>query len=197
MPKGIPLTDEEQARRQSEISNAALRLFVEKGFNETSMREIAQAADAGKSTLYDYFKTKDDILASYFETEIRMVTEQAAAVIEKAGPAEEKLHQILLTQLKTLTDNKYFYLKLSNEVQRLSPASQKRLQVSRHRYQDMIVNLIQAGIAEGHFRPVDPYLAMRLILGALSPVAFTTRPKGTPEEMLSATLDIIFKGILA
>jgi AcrR family transcriptional regulator len=54
MPKGIPLTEEEQARRRKEIFHASVHLFLSKGFNETSMR-IAEAAGIGKSTLYDYF----------------------------------------------------------------------------------------------------------------------------------------------
>ena len=71
MPKGIPLTDEEHARKRQEIFDASVHLFLNKGFNETSMREIAAAAGIGKATLYDYFKTKDDILLSFFEREIR------------------------------------------------------------------------------------------------------------------------------
>ena len=197
MPRGITLTKEEQENRRRQISRIAAKLFFEKGFNETSMREIAEAAGAGKSTLYDYFETKEDILAAYFETEIQAITEKAALILEKDWPAAEKLRQILLAQLEYLLENKNFYLKLTIELQRLSLASQQRLQVIRHAYQDMLCQVIEAGIAEGSFRPVDSFLAMRLIMGALNPVVFTTRPKGTPQEMLTAMMDIIYQGILA
>ena len=70
MPKGIPLTEAEQSRRRHEIFAAVAPLFLEHGFTETSMREIAQAAGMGKSSLYDYFETKDEILLWYFEDEI-------------------------------------------------------------------------------------------------------------------------------
>ena len=59
MPKGIPLTEEEVAKRRHEIFHQVLKILLKKGFQETSMREIAEAAGLGKSTLYDYFKTKD------------------------------------------------------------------------------------------------------------------------------------------
>jgi len=62
MPKGIPLTEAEQIRRRHEIFDASVKLFLKNGFQETSMREIAETAGIGKSTLYDYFKTKDEIL---------------------------------------------------------------------------------------------------------------------------------------
>ena len=47
------------------------------------MREIAKAAGVGKSTLYDYFKSKDEILISYFENEIQKITERAQEIIKE------------------------------------------------------------------------------------------------------------------
>ncbi|RPJ43795.1 MAG: TetR/AcrR family transcriptional regulator, partial [Chloroflexi bacterium] len=70
MPKGIPLTEDEQIARRHDIYRVSVALFLEKGFHETTMREIAQAAGMGKSTLYDYFKTKDEILISYVENAV-------------------------------------------------------------------------------------------------------------------------------
>ena len=64
MPKGITLTPEQQAARRSEIVDIALRLIAENGFQKTSMREIADLAKMGKSSLYDFFKTKDDLPVS-------------------------------------------------------------------------------------------------------------------------------------
>ena len=63
MPKGIPLTDLELASRRQEIAHIAMQLFIKQGFSETSMREIGDAAGVGKSTLYDYFPSKDDSTA--------------------------------------------------------------------------------------------------------------------------------------
>lgn len=197
MPKGIPLTEEEQGRKRDEIMEITTRLFAEKGFLETSMREIAEAVGMGKSTLYDYYKTKDDILVSYFENEIHALTAQVESINQTEQPAVEKLRQALQANLDYLLANKTMYFKLTVEAQRLGMESQKRIQICRHSYQDMICKMIDDGIKEGSFRPVDPLLTMRIILSTLSPVVFTTRPTGTPQEMLNAALDIILKGILA
>src|SRR5512138_2753562 len=89
MPKGIPLTEEEQARRRKEIFHASVHLFLNKGFNETSMREIAEAAGIGKSTLYDYFRTKDEILLSFVEDEIQRLTEQTKEIAKQEVGAQE------------------------------------------------------------------------------------------------------------
>ncbi len=196
MPKGIPLTKEEQERRRKEIFDASVHLFLEQGFNETSMRQIATAAGMGKSTLYNYFKSKDEILISYFENELEAITEQAQIIIQQNLSATEKLKQIMLMHLEYLVANKNFYLKLSVEGQRLAQESQLKIQVKRYAYQDMIRELIEQGIRQGEFRQVDTLFAARSINMLLTNAVFTSRPTGTPEEMLAEAQGILFNGIV-
>jgi AcrR family transcriptional regulator len=195
MPKGIPLTEEEQARRRREIFNASVSIFLKKGFQETSMREIAEVAGMGKSTLYDYFKTKDDILVFIFEEELKELTSRAQSIAVQNLNADERLRQIMELHLEFLVENKNLFLKLSIEAQRLKLESQKRIQNGRYVYQDLLRGLIEEGIREGTFRKLDPLLAARLLLHTLAPVVFASRPTGSPQEMMRETLDIFFKGI--
>jgi AcrR family transcriptional regulator len=195
MPKGIPLTEEEQQRRRHEIFDASSHLFLDKGFTETSMREIAEAAGIGKSTLYDYFKSKDEILVSYFESEIQKITERAQEIIRQKLDISEKLRQIMQKHLEYLVDNKNFYLKLSIASQTLPLGSQQQIQAKRHAYQDMLRELIEEGIRRGELRPINPLLAARSVFNLLATAVFTSRPTGTPDEMLEDALDIFFNGI--
>ncbi len=196
MPKGIPLTEENQNLRRHEVFNASVALFLEKGFRETSMQEIARAAGMGKSTLYDYFATKDDILTSFVEDEVFDLTERAKGIVGQDLPAEERLRQVVKAHLEYLLANKEFFLKMTYEVQRLSLESQARIQVARHAYQDLICKLIEEAVQEGSFRPVNPLLAARTILALVTPVIYTTRPTGTPEEMMDEALNIFYYGVI-
>ena len=197
MPKGIPLTEEEQQRRRKEIFDASVHLFLEKGFTETSMREIAKAAGVGKSTLYDYYKSKDEIMVSYFEEEIKKITLRAEEIIQADSTIAEKLRKVMQMHLGYLVDSRHTFLKLSLEAQRLSADSQDQIQLHRHAYQDMLRELIEEGIRRGEFRPVNPLFTARSIFSLLSISVFTTRPTGTPEEMLEQALGILFEGIQA
>ena len=197
MPKGIPLTEEELDRRRHEIFANTVHLFIENGFRETSMRQIANAAEMGKSSLYDYFKTKDEILLWAMEDEILDLTAAVQKIVAQSIPAIERLQQVMQRHLEYLLSSKDFYLKLSFEVQRLTMESQQRIQTKRHAYQDLIRQLIDEGIQEGAFRPIDSLLATRLLITALTPTVFTSRPTGTPQAMLDTALDIIMKGIKA
>jgi len=197
MPKGIPLTEEELDRRRHEIFEETVHLFINNGFRETSMREIAAAAGMGKSSLYDYFKTKDEILLWAMEDEIIDLTTAVQKIVSQPIPAVERLRQVMQKHLEYLVSSKEFYLKLSFEVQRLAIESQQHIQVKRHAYQDLIRELIDEGIQEGTFRPVKPLLVTRILITALTPTVFTSRPTGTPHEMLEEAFDVIMKGIQA
>jgi len=195
MPKGIPLTEEEIAKRRHEIFHQVVNVFVKKGFHETSMREIAEAAGLGKSTLYDYFKTKDEILVYFFEDQLNDLTNEAQKVALQNLSADKRLHQIMEIYIESLQANKNLFLKLTQESQRLRPQSQKQVQEKRYAYQDLVRALIDEGIREGIFRKVNSLLAARLLISGMSSVIYGSRSTGAPQEMLRETLDIFFKGI--
>lgn len=195
MPKGIPLTEEDQAKRRHAIFHQVVNIFLKKGFQETSMREIAEVAGLGKSTLYDYFKTKDEILVYFFEDQLNDMTEEAQKIAMQNLPADKRLRQVMEAYIENLQANKNLFMKLTVESQRLKLESQKQIQEKRHAYQDLIRALIDEGIREGVFRKVNSLLAARLLISAMAPVIYTSRMTGTPQEMLKETLDIFFKGI--
>ena len=195
MPKGIPLTEEEQARRRHEIFHQVVPIFVKKGFHETSMQEIAMAAGLGKSTLYDYFQTKDEILIYFFEDQLDDMTAGAQRIAMQNSTADVRLRRIMEAYIESLQANKSLFLKLSIESQRLKLESQKQIQEKRHAYQNMIRALIEEGIREGVFRKVNSLLAARLLISGMAPVVYGSRLTGTSQEMLKETLDIFFRGI--
>jgi AcrR family transcriptional regulator len=195
MPKGIPLTQEELEERRRMISHAAVNLFIENGFNETPMHQIAKAVGLGKSTLYDYFPSKDDIVLYVVHEHMTDLIQRAGSIIAQGGSAVGHLRRVMKMHLAFLLENKAFYLRLMFEAQRLKVESQQRIQVDRYAYQDLIKNLIEQGIAEGSFRPVEPAMAMKTLISMMTPVVFTSRPTGTPEEMLESGLDMILSGL--
>lgn len=197
MPKGVPLTDQEQMRRRHEIFGASVKLFLRHGFQETSLREIAEEAGIGKSTFYDYFENKDEILLWGVQDQIEDLTTEARAIAALPLPASERLRRVMKNHAEYVMASKDFFIKLSLQVQRLSLESQKHIQAARHEYQDTIQGIVDDGIREGAFRPVDSLLATRLLIQAVTPTVVASRPTGTPVTMLERALDIMLKGIQA
>ncbi|HSG44953.1 MAG TPA: TetR/AcrR family transcriptional regulator [Anaerolineales bacterium] len=195
MPKGVPLTKEELEKRRRDIFHQVVKIFSKKGFHETSMREIADIAGLGKSTLYDYFKTKDEILIYFFEDQLRDMTQEAQKIALQNLTADKRLRQITKMYIESLLDNKNLFLKIMQESRRLKLESQKQVQAKRYAYQNLIRALIDEGIREGVFRKVNSLLAARLLISSISSAVYDSRSTGAPQEMLNETLDIFFKGI--
>jgi TetR/AcrR family transcriptional regulator, cholesterol catabolism regulator len=197
MPKGVPLTEQEVTKRRHEIFHRVVGVFLKQGFQETSMREIADAAGLGKSTLYDYFRTKDDILLYYFEDQLNDLTEAAQQIAMQNIGADERLRQVTRMHMEFLQANKSLFMKMSLEAQRLKLDSQKKIQDKRHIYQDLIRALIDEGIREGAFRQVNSLLVARMLISSLAPLVYTSRPTGTAQDMVAETLDILYNGMQA
>jgi AcrR family transcriptional regulator len=195
MPKGTPLTEAEQSQRRREIVNASVNLFLAQGFPETSMREIAEAAGMGKSSLYDYFTTKDDILLFIIEEVTITLTEQAQAIAGLSIPPDARIKQIMDIHLTYLQANNNLFWLVSTEALRLKLESQQRIQERRYAYQDLMRALIEEGIAQGYFRKVDALLTARLLTNALASVFYTSRPTGSAKAMLDEAVGIFLRGI--
>ena len=195
MPKGIPLTDDFLLEKRLAIAHAAAELIFQQGYNETSVNQIARKIGIGKSTIYDYFSSKDEIILLLLDEPLGEVRSRAEEIVAEAGNPTERLTRILEMHLDVLLRDKAFIFKLSFEFQRLPLDVQARHEGKRQAYQDMLIRLIESGIKDGSFRPVDPGIAVKILLSVLSSVILTARPNGTPLEMLKGGLDLIFKGL--
>lgn len=71
-----------RAETQQRILDAALQLFTTHGYLETTVEEITEAADVGKGTFFNYFPTKDALLAAIFETVGRQFAQLRATIPE-------------------------------------------------------------------------------------------------------------------
>jgi hypothetical protein len=67
----------------------------------------------------------------------------------------------------------------------------------RYAYQDLLRGVLEQGVLESVFRPVNTRLAARTLLSIMEVLVYTTRPTGTPLEMLAEALDMFMHGIKA
>jgi AcrR family transcriptional regulator len=196
MPKGIILTPEQQAVRREEIVGVALRLIEENGFKKTSMREIASLANMGKSSLYDFFKTKDEIAVYAVEKQIKETTQEARRIVANESSPEQCLRKIMLNHLGVPKQYRTVLMWLNAESEYLEEGYRNRLQATRYAYQDVVQSVIENGIAMGIFRNTDTALTSRLLINSMLSIVYTSRPSTSPEKMLDETMNIILRGII-
>ncbi len=77
----------QKARRRADILAAGRQLFIQQGYTATSMEKIAELAEVGIATVYNYFGTKGQLLADVLQPDVDRLFEQAEAVL--AQPPED------------------------------------------------------------------------------------------------------------
>lgn len=159
MPRGIPISEKMRHRVRQRIFKVAAQLFIQQGFHETSMRQVAEAVGMGKSTLYDYFPSKEEILLYFVEQEMETTHQDAVRITAQDLPASEKLRHILQSLWTYLNENKAMAKLTAREASRLGEEATRRMARRRVKYRKILENVIRQGIQEGTFRPVDPALA--------------------------------------
>jgi AcrR family transcriptional regulator len=140
------------------IVKAALNLFQTKGFDATTTKAIARKAQIAEGTVFNYFKTKEDIALYFFEQEV----DQAMAAMRenprlRKAPLEEKLFALVHSQLEFLAPYERFigaaFIHALNPASQLGPFSHKAQEL-RHRYVGFVQELIEESVPRQRHSPL-------------------------------------------
>lgn len=184
--------------RRLEILRAAGRQFRARGYVETGMRDIAEAASLSPANLYNYFRGKHEILFFCQDSSL----DRIIAALEKARrvktSAAARLRLVIVSHLRCLLDE--IEGSAAHLLTNALPARQQRyLLAKRDRYELGVRNLIASGMRTGEFVPGDAALVARAMLGALNWSVQWFRPEGelTAEQIAEKLADYLVRGLLA
>lgn len=163
-------------RRKQEILHAALRAFREGGYHGTTLSDIAERLDIQKTALYHYFPDKESLLYACHRESLaeldRLIRESA-----RLETARERLEWAIREHVRVMTET-LEGSSLAFEVSALSPERQAEVIAARDRYEHALRRIIEEGIEQGEFRPVDAKISVFAILGAINWIARWYRPEG-------------------
>jgi AcrR family transcriptional regulator len=92
-----------------EVLKASRTLFQRFGLFKTTMEDIAKAVGKGKSTLYYYYESKDEIFDAVIREDMQEVFSQVKAAVEKACTAEEKLRMFTISKIRAVNQKANLY----------------------------------------------------------------------------------------
>jgi AcrR family transcriptional regulator len=155
--------DRQIQRKRQEILAAATQVFARKGYASTTTKDIANEADLGESTLYNYFESKRDILLAILEENHALfdtLFEMTQGLANRNSLIE------LFDRTLEIFSERIFFLRtilseawVDNDV--LNNYVVLRLKQASQLIEDFIAIQIKAGV----FRPIDPAMGSRLALG--------------------------------
>ena len=189
-------------RRRAEILAAAARTFAEKGYANTTTREIAEAADLAEGTLYNYFSNKREILlAIAHETEAPM---EAAVMATEHIRDREAVVALVERALDLQETQVHFWRSLLAEAWVDDAILQQFVAIRLERTHRRLTAFIAERAADGTFRPVEPGLTAQMIMGIfvalIAPEVRGISGPRTPDQrraLAQAIVDLVLDGLLA
>ncbi len=164
--------------RREDILRESARLFRERGYERTSVRDIAEAVDMQSGSLFYHFKTKEDILVEVMGMGIDGLISRLNSALQEARTPREKLLAVLTVHLTaTLEDAPDAMSVYLFEWRSLSPAALQKLIAQRDSYESR-VNDVLTELADAGLISADVKLFRLFLLGALNWTAQWYNPNG-------------------
>lgn len=179
------------------IRRAAASLFRTRGFNGTSMADLAAAVGITKSSLYHHFPSKQALLSEIIELTMGRVTPQIQEIVESDAPAAERLHRaVVLHTTATLMDRDYVACFIE-EGRYLAPEYMAAHLARRDRYERFFRQILEDGVASGEFLPHDAAITAMALLGMCNATVRWYRPEGDrgPDEIALQFADLAVRGV--
>lgn len=186
---------------------SAQELFFAKGFTPTTMDEIAQRAELSKGALYLYFASKEELYVSVMNEGLAILHDRIEEVFKQDLPPDQMIRRLGEVRYRYYLDYReyyriFFFLEHKDVVRQLPrELIQDNLEKGIRSFQRFIA-VIQQGIDQGIFAPVDPRKATVAFWGAINGVLFLFEEElskevvGTDvEQMVFYTIDLFIEAL--
>ena len=177
----------EQSMRRELIVATAQQLFEEKGFDKTTVEEIAARAELGKGTIYSYFQSKEQIYVAILEKGLDLLKERMEAALQNPASALDALHKMFDVFIEYHRERKDFIETLFVQVDKqnlfhlsgLVGGLKSRAQV----WVEQVAKVLHWGIERGEFKPVEVMKTAQIIVGMILGLIIQHETSQTSEEI--------------
>jgi len=183
--------------RKEAIYIAAQNLFRERGYAATSMRDLANAVGIEAASLYSHIKSKEEILQSIcFEIAAAFFT--ALEEVKKSDEsAEVKLQKAIHAHIGVITTHLNASAVFLHEWRFLNDEHPAEFKKQRSQYEQIFLDIIEQGIAEGSFKNIDPKFYCLTLFSSLNWTYDWYKPNGrfSVEEVSEQLSQLLLNGI--
>ncbi len=184
---------------KTKLKNGSILLFEEKGFSETSIQEIVEAAGVTKGTFYYYFDTKEQLLMDIHTDYIDNLLDRQKAIQQSQASCREKITQIIAMLIGDIQQHGPSGRVFFREMRHLNKNNALAVKEKREQFRLNIEKLLQEGVASREFRgQIQPDMATFAILGATnwSYQWFNPAGKVTADKLAEIFSDMILNGMI-
>lgn len=178
--RGVP-----DQRSRADVVRAAGRLFAERGFHGTSMRDLGSELGLLGSSLYSHVSGKDELLVEVVSQGAALFQALADEVLAANLDPPAQLRRLVEGHVAIVAANLPEARTILNEARFLPAPARQRIVAMRDRYESAVRTVIERGVESGDFAVDDVALAAILVLSVLNAFERWYRPDGgrTPEDL--------------
>jgi|SRR5882672_3757276 len=185
------------AETRERLFRSALQLFAQKGFEETTVEDITEAADVGKGTFFNYFPSKDHILIAFSDMQIGKLEQAVAGLRSSAQPLQEFMRSLVLKMTEEPIRNPGLIRALLRGY--LSTTAVREMMILKQSHaHGLHKQMIEIGQGRGEVRSDIPaaeiaHFFRQTILGTL--LIWSVTGDATLRERIDSALQILWRGI--
>jgi TetR/AcrR family transcriptional regulator, cholesterol catabolism regulator len=151
--------------RRVEICRTAAQIFRDRGYDATSVSDIARALGMTKAGLYHYFDSKEALLFEIMTYGLERVRDEVVLPVKNIRDPEERLRQIIVRHARIATDGHGAVAHLGDELRALPAAARRQVEERSRFYVDLVRGTLMELRAGGRLRDVDPTVAAFSLIG--------------------------------
>lgn len=192
--KKTPLSDE----RAAEIYRTAAQIILHKGYDATSVNDIASALGITKAGLYHYIRGKKELLFDIMNFGLDELDEEVIKPAMAIADPEARLRFVIAADARLVTSGLGAITILVEEMSALTPAQNRRITKRKRAFFDVVRGAVNELQAEGKLQDVNPTAAAFSILGMIHWLSRWYREDGelTAEQAAEQLAKIALEGIL-
>jgi TetR/AcrR family transcriptional regulator, cholesterol catabolism regulator len=184
--------------RAAEVYRAAAQIILEKGYDATSVSDIAEALGITKAGLYHYIHGKTQLLFDIMEYGLDELDREVAEPAKKIADAETRLRFMIAMHARIVTRGEGAVTILVDEARALTPAQNRKIIRRKRAYVDFLRATLKQMVAEGKLREVDLTVAAFGLLGMINWLSRWYQADGPLDErqIAEAVVDIAMNGLI-
>jgi AcrR family transcriptional regulator len=156
------------------------KLFAEKGYSETTTRELAAAMDVTNGTFYYYFPSKEDLLRQICADALAEITASVSSAVESAANGLDAVTKLIHAHVDTIVESRHSHTTMLTELRALSGEHLDNIVAARDRYETVVRDVLAAAKSDGSLQtPVELAPLTLLLLNLLNWTIFWYRPNLT------------------
>jgi AcrR family transcriptional regulator len=165
-PAAAAAQEQVQARR-ARMCRTAAQLFRDRGYDATSVSDVARALGMTKAGLYHHFESKEALLFEIMMYGLERVRDEVIVPVRTVRDPEERLRQLIVRHARIATRGHGAIAHLGDEIRALPAAGRRQVEQRMRVYFDLIRDTLTELKAAGRLRKVDPTVAAFSLLGMI------------------------------